>query len=248
MLKEFTNAQFWSVRTAIIQEVPCFCLKDICKILDIRNVSECRGKLNEEGFHSKEVMSGSCQTKMLFITAENLSGCLFQSKKADAEFICDWLYRIVLSQFNSYANRHVDEYLEPDKVVQLLDNVDDLKMRNEVLEMNQKLNEPKLRAMDKLFGSTHGVDLDAITLVIKYRNVNPTKRMKILRGHHVLDEKYRPYREYCDRKYFRIVEAKSIVGNNCLSLHRTFVYASGIMFIEKILRNYDGGRHARIST
>ena len=248
MLKEFTNAQFGSVRTTIINEEPCFCLKDVCRMLDIRNVSECRGKLNEEGIKTKEVLSGSCLTKMLFITAENLSGCLFQSKIADAEIVCDWYYLVVLPQMTAYVDHHVDDYQEPDKIIKLLDDVDDLKVKNEVLATNQKLSEPKLRAINKLLGTPHCVDLEMVTLVIKYRNINPTELLKILRGHHVLDEENIPFQEYCDRRYFRIVEAKSTLGNHTLTCHRTFVYQSGVSFIEKILKSHDGGRHARDNT
>jgi anti-repressor protein len=245
MHKEFTNVQYGNIRTAIIDKEPYFCLKDVCKILDIRNVSECRGKLDEEGIKIKEILSGSCLTKMLFITAENLSGCLFQSKMADAEIVCDWLYLVVLPQLNSYVDHNVDEYLDPDRVIQLIDNVTDLKVKNEIMTTNQKLNEPKLRVLNKLLGTPHCVDLEMITLVIKYRNINPTELLKILRGHHVLDEANMPFQEYCDRRYFRIVEAKSTVGNHTLTCHRTFVYQSGVSFIEKILKNHEGGRHAR---
>jgi len=248
MLKEFTNAQYGSVRTAIIDNEPCFCLKDVCKILDIRSVSECRGKLNEEGIKIKEVPSGSCLTKVIFVTAENLSGCLFQSKMADAEIVCDWLYLVVLPQLIAYVDHQVEEYQDPDKVMKLIDDVNDLKVKNEVMATNQKLNEPKLRAMNKLLGTPHCVDLEMITLVIKYRNINPTELLKILRGHHVLDEANIPFQEFCDRRYFRIVEAKSTVGNHTLTCHRTFVYQSGISFIGKILKNHDGGRHARNNT
>jgi len=245
MHKEFTNAQFGSVRTSIINETPCFCLKDICKLLEITNISDCRGRLNEEGIITKEILNGSCLTKMLFITADNLSGCMFQSKKADAEVICDWIYRVVLPKIIHYINCRIDEYQDPDKVVNLLDEFTELKIRNDILETNQKQSEPKLRFLDKLCGTSHCYDLEMIHMVIKYQNIKPTQLLKILRGNHILDDDNVPFQEYCDRKYFRIVEAKSIVGNHTVISQRTYVYQTGITFIEKILKNHEGGKHAR---
>jgi len=244
MIKEFTNAKYGRVRTTIIDDTPCFCLKDVCQILDIKSVSDCRGKLEESGIRIKPVQINNNVTKMLFITPKNISFCLFQSKKVEAEMICDWLYCSVLPRLTHYAERNVDAYGDPEKVVQLIDDFEDLKVRKEILETNQKMNEPKLRILDKLFGIEKCYDLETVHLILKYRGVKSMELLKILRAHHVLNEDNVPFQEYCDRRYFRIVESKTTVGNHTVTSQRTYVYQSGITFIEKILKSHEGDHHA----
>lgn len=54
-LQIFKNSEFGEIRTAVINNNPMFCLSDVCKILEIKNVSDCRSRLNEAGVVSTEV-------------------------------------------------------------------------------------------------------------------------------------------------------------------------------------------------
>jgi anti-repressor protein len=245
MIKEFTNSEYGQVRATLIDNTPCLCLKDICQMLDIRSVSDCRGKLDQDGIRTKTILANNNATKMLFITPENISPCLFQSKKVEAESICDWLYRHVLPKVIHYADCHIQDYEDPDRVVQLLDEYQELRTQNEILETNRKLNEPKIRVIDKLFGTNKCIDFELVHTVIKYHGIKQIELLKILRAHHIIDDDNVPLQEYCDRRHFRIVESKSTLGNHTVTSQRTYVYQSGIHFIEKIIKSHDGGRHAR---
>lgn len=48
-IRIFNNDEFGRVRTAIINNNPMFCLSDVCKILEIKNVSDCKSRLKIDG-------------------------------------------------------------------------------------------------------------------------------------------------------------------------------------------------------
>ena len=57
-----------------------------------------------------------------------------------------------------------------------------------------------------------------------------------------MDDSNVPHQEYCDKKYFRVVEAKVVSGGSTVTSQRTYVYRSGITFIERILKEYQGAK------
>ena len=53
-IKIFENNEFGSVRTAIIDNEPVFCLADVCKALDIGNISQLKTRLKKDGVITNE--------------------------------------------------------------------------------------------------------------------------------------------------------------------------------------------------
>lgn len=245
MIKEFEHTAFGKIRATIIDDEPCFNLKDLCRIFEIRNVSEMRSKLNDSDVKLKAVPSEKGTQNMFFVTAEHLTTIFFQSKKKEAEVIGDWLYRIVLPQLIKFGTYQLEDMGDPNKVMEFLDEFQDLKVRANVLETTLKMNSPKIKAIDNLLGSTSCVDLDVVHEVIKFKSIGKDILLKILRATHVLDESNIPFQDYCDRKLFRVVEAKVVSGGSLYRSTRTYVYKSGITFIERILKEYDGNKHRK---
>lgn len=245
MIKIFENAEYGIVTTALIDGQPLFCLKDICKMLDIKSISECREKLNESGVKMVGVPTENTIVKKIFITTENLSACLFQSRKAEAELICDWLYRVVLPRLKKYNDYKVYEFMDADVVINFLDKHEDLRIKNSVMETTIKLNEPKINSIDKLLGTSNCVDLDAVHYILKFKGIHNTELLKILRAYNILDESNLPLQEYCDKKYFRVVEATAVCAGSVITSKRTYVYRSGITFIEKLVKDYEGAKNVK---
>lgn len=48
-LQIFNNEEFGEVRTAVVNDEPMFCLADICRVLEIKNVSDCKSRLRQKG-------------------------------------------------------------------------------------------------------------------------------------------------------------------------------------------------------
>lgn len=246
MEKLFSHSQHGSIRTELVDGVVWFCLKDICKMLDIKNFSECRSKLNQSGVKLIGVkQENQEETKqMLFITEDNISSCLFQSTKPEAEIICDWLFRSVLPQIKLYRDYSVDDLRDPEIALKFLNDYEDLRIRNTVMKTSIKVNAPKVSSINKLVGNGNCVDLDAVTHIIKYQGINRTEIFKVLRAYKVLDDSNIPYQEYCDKRYFRVVVSEAIACGSTIISKRTYVYPSGVTFIEKLLKGYEGDKCA----
>lgn len=246
MVKEFENSLYGKVRTALIEDQACFNLKDIAQIYGIKSVNECRSRIPSTSVKTLEVSTNANPKKsMYFITSDQLSSCMFQSTKTEAEGISDWLYRTVLPQLMKYQAYKVQDFLDPDTIVKFLEDFEDIRIRNNIVETQLKLNAPKIKFIDKLLGTNSCFDLDIVHEVISYHGLKSTELLKILRVQKILDDNNLPYQEYCDKKYFRVVQAKSAAGASVLTAERVYVYRSGITFIEKLVKEYGGSKGDR---
>jgi prophage antirepressor-like protein len=102
----FKNEQFGEVRTLMLNGEPYFCLADVCKILELENISQVKSRLNNPGIISNEVgvqtgvkKDGSPAmqyVKANFVNEPNLYRCIFQSKKEFAVKFQDWIFEEVI--------------------------------------------------------------------------------------------------------------------------------------------------------
>ena len=144
MIKEFHNNRYGKVRTAIIDDQPCFNLKDLTHIYGIKNINDFRSRIPSNAVKTLEVKDSNGASKnKYFIIADYLSSCMFQSTKTEAEAISDWLYRTVLPNLIKYQKYNVDEFKDPDVALKFLEDFEDLRVRHSVVETQLKLNAPK---------------------------------------------------------------------------------------------------------
>lgn len=92
----FSNSEFGEVRTAVINDEPMFCLADICRVLEIKNVSDCKSRLRQKGIVTTDTLTNGGKQKMIFIDESNLYKTIFQSRKESAERFTDWVTGEVL--------------------------------------------------------------------------------------------------------------------------------------------------------
>ena len=102
----FSNEQFGDIRTAGTAENPLFCLNDICKVLELDQVSRVKSRLSEAGVTSIKVGVQTGTKKdgtpsiqkmdMTFINEMNLYKVIMRSDKPQAEPFQDWVCGEVL--------------------------------------------------------------------------------------------------------------------------------------------------------
>lgn len=92
----FTNPTFGEIRTAGTADEPLFCLSDVCKVLEIGNVTDTRKRLNQKGVDSIEVLTRGGKQSMIFINEQNLYKVIMRSDKPQAEPFQDWVCGEVL--------------------------------------------------------------------------------------------------------------------------------------------------------
>ena len=95
-LQIFNNEEFGEVRTAVVNDEPMFCLADICRVLEIKNVSDCKSRLRQKGIVITATLTNGGKQKMIFIDESNLYKTIFQSRKESAERFTEWVTSEVL--------------------------------------------------------------------------------------------------------------------------------------------------------
>lgn len=93
----FNSSEFGEIRTAVVNDEPMFCLADVCKALELEQVSRVKSRLNEDGVTTSKVIDrlGREQTAT-FINESNLYKTIFQSRKESAERFTEWVTGEVL--------------------------------------------------------------------------------------------------------------------------------------------------------
>lgn len=125
-MKIFNSEEFGKVRVTMIEDDPMFCLLDVCKILEIKNVSDCKSRLKVDGVGSAEVTDSlGRKQSATFINESNLYKVIFQSRKESAERFTEWVTSEVLPSIRKngiYATDNViDKILNnPDFGIELL--------------------------------------------------------------------------------------------------------------------------------
>lgn len=92
----FNNSEFGEIRTITKDDEPMFCLTDVCRILEIKNVSDCKSRLRQKGVVTTDTLTNGGKQKMIFIDESNLYKTIFQSRKDSAERFTEWVTSEVL--------------------------------------------------------------------------------------------------------------------------------------------------------
>ena len=93
----FENLEFGAIRTKIINDEPHFCLPDVCRALEIKNISQLKTRLNKDGVIISEVIDNVGRRQNAnFVNELNLYKVIFQSRKESAERFTDWVAGEVL--------------------------------------------------------------------------------------------------------------------------------------------------------
>lgn len=162
-LEIFKNEDFGEIRAKEENGEIWFCLKDVCEILEIKNVSNCKSRLNSDGVGTTEVIDNMGRTqKATFINESNLYKVIFQSRKQEAEKFTEWVTSEVLPSIRKHGTYMTSEILEqailnPDTMIKLCTALKDeqeknkaLKIVNSRLTVDNTIMQPKADYFDEL--------------------------------------------------------------------------------------------------
>lgn len=144
-LKIFENAEFGQVRTVQLNNKPYFCMVDICKSLDISNISQAKTRLKEDGVISNEVIDSLGRKQQAnFINESNMYKLIFQSRKDSAERFTDWVTTEVLPAIRKHGAYAVDELLNnPDMAIKAFTALKEEREKNKTLQADNARMKPK---------------------------------------------------------------------------------------------------------
>lgn len=163
-LQVFNSEEFGNVRTVIVNNDPMFCLIDVCRALEIGNVSQLKTRLNQGGVIINEVIDSlGRKQKATFINESNLYKTIFQSRKANAEKFTDWVTSEVLPTIRKTGNYNMN--MTDEEKIQL------------IAKGNVKLNERIDKVEDKISSlendmPLYGCEIDEVQKHIKRKVVD----------------------------------------------------------------------------
>lgn len=163
-LQVFNSEEFGNVRTVIVNNDPMFCLIDVCRALEIGNVSQLKTRLNQGGVIINEVIDSlGRKQKATFINESNLYKTIFQSRKANAEKFTDWVTSEVLPTIRKTGSYNMN--MTDEEKIQL------------IAKGNVKLNERIDKVEDKISSlendmPLYGCEIDEVQKHIKRKVVD----------------------------------------------------------------------------
>lgn len=119
-LQIFESKEFGEMRTKEINSIPYICLADVCRILEIGNVSQLKTRLNKDGVITSEVIDNlGRKQQATFINESNLYKVIFQSRKPEAEQFTEWVTNEVLPSIRKNGGYIVgQETLSEEELIQ----------------------------------------------------------------------------------------------------------------------------------
>jgi prophage antirepressor-like protein len=104
-LQIFNNSEFGEIRTIAKDDEPMFCLADVCKALELEQVSRVKARLKTDGVTTSKVTDRlGREQEATFINESNLYKTIFQSRKESAERFTDWVTSEVLPSIRKTGN------------------------------------------------------------------------------------------------------------------------------------------------
>ena len=174
-LQIFKNSNFGEIRTKNINNEAYICLADVCKILELGQVSRVKSRLNKDGVTiSKVIDSLGREQQATFINESNLYKVIFQSRKPEAEAFTEWITSEVLPSIRKngayLTEQKIEEVLSnPDTIIKLATDLkrerqEKEKLKLEVSQNKQIIGElkPKADYTDKILRSKSTMIVTAI--------------------------------------------------------------------------------------
>ncbi|WP_277287548.1 phage antirepressor [Sneathia sanguinegens] len=231
------------VRTQIINNNIWFCLKDVCNVLEIGNVTDTKNRLENDEFDKIEVIDklGKKQ-EMLFITESGLYAVILRSNKIEAKKFKKWVTSEVLPTIRKHGAYMTPEVIEktltnPDFIIGLATELKKAQTRNVFLENEVKILQPKAKYTDEVLNSPNVV---AITQIAKDYGMSAVKMNKLLNDlgiQYKLRNQWLLVQKYSDKGYVKSKTQEYFDTNgNIHTAMTTYWTQKGRLFIYETLK------------
>lgn len=168
-LQIFKNDKFGEMRTTNINNVPYICLADVCKILELEQVSRVKSRLTQDGVTTSKVIDNlGREQQATFINESNLYKVIFQSRKPEAEQFTEWVTSEVLPSIRKTGGYIFgEENMNEDELIATAMQVMDRKIEALKLENTQQKQiigelKPKADYTDTILQSKNTVTVTSI--------------------------------------------------------------------------------------
>jgi prophage antirepressor-like protein len=115
-----------NVRIILKNKEPYFCLKDVCDVLEVRNPTRVKNRLDKAGVTTMKVAFEKNVSRLNFINEPNLYNVIFLSRKEEAKNFQRWVFKDVLPEIRKtgkYTKEEVDRIVSKEKRRELTDAI-----------------------------------------------------------------------------------------------------------------------------
>lgn len=234
-IKIFENPEFGSVRTVIIDNESWFVGKDVAQALGYVNTKDALiSHVDEEDkriFQRSEIATLEIPNRgMTCINESGVYALVFGSKLDSAKRFKHWVTSEVLPSI-----RKTGGYQLPQTYAEALRALADQAEENERLLTDNKRMKPKEEFFDAVTDSKDAIDMKDTANAL-HMGIGRNKLFQFLRDQKILTQNNRPYQQYIDCGYFRVIEQKYDRGYGETGVNiKTVVYQKGVDFIRKKL-------------
>lgn len=223
-LQIFRNNDFGEIRTVIKNNEPYIMLTDICKVLELFNVSQVKSRLKEDGVITNEVIDSlGRKQQATFINEANFYKVVFQSRKPQAEKFTDWVASDVLPTIRKHGAYLTPEKIEevlmdPDTIIRLATNLKEEQQKRLQAEKQLELNKPKVVFAEALEISENSILVGELAKLLarnRIENMGQNRLFKWLRNKgylHKSGEQYNLPTQYSIE--LGLIETKTTTINN----------------------------------
>lgn len=208
-LQIFENADLGKFR--IIQNEqgePLFVAADICRILDLNNVTMAlQGLDDDEKLTSTLLISGQ-NRQVWLLTEAGFYSLVLRSNKPEAKAFKRWVTHEVLptirktGTYSAKPMTSLDILVESAKALQLHEQR--LSLLEEALEVHKAEVAPKVAHYDQCMASEGFLLIREVAKVLNFPKVGEHKLYAILRDDKVLMKNNEPYQTYVEKNWFRV--------------------------------------------
>lgn len=242
-LQIFTNAEFGSVRTTVIDGEPFFVGKDVAEILGYRDTSDALKRHVDEEDKLTRCFTDSGQNREMYIINESgLYSLILLSQLPKARKFKRWVTSEVLPAIRRHGMYAIDEMLEnPDLAIAALTQLKEERKRRKELEIttaiqNQQIAElkPKASYYDLILQNRNTVP---VTQIAKDYGMSGRRFNELL---HDLGIQYKfrktwlLYQHYADLGY---TQSKTFAIDAEKSVMHTYWTQKGRLFLYDLLKN-----------
>lgn len=230
-IKIFSSERFGDVRTAGTSEEPLFCLADVCRVLEIKNVSDCKSRLNAKGIVLTDTPTNGGVQQLVYISEQNLYKVIMRSDKSQAEPFQDWVCGEVLPSIRKTGGYiHTKESDTDDDIMAraLLIAQETLKRRDErikALETEREQDKPKVAFANAIEVSKSSCLIGELAKILTQNGytIGQNRLFEWMRSHGYLGtkgERYNiPNQQYVEQGLFEL--KKGVRSGNDGVMHTT---------------------------
>jgi anti-repressor protein len=212
-----------AVRTLMQDGDPWFVGRDVCAVLDIRNVADAMATLDddEKGVVSTDTLGG--EQRVVIINEAGLYSLILRSRKPEAKTFKRWITHEVLPSI-----RKTGGYRLPGTFAEALR---ELATKHEALEAAA----PKVEAFDTYMDADNAIGMGAAANQL---GIGRNTMMRKLREAGILQRDNRPYQRYAD--HFKVVATSYEARTETRATYTTYVRPTGVELIRRVLSSGKG--------